>query len=102
MKARDGSATSHHWKLLWRSVGNSASAGCFGSQRIPSVPGCSLNQLNDQKTGRNVLANVDALLRSTGQSSSTFFPAAKAARVDASYSWATVMSEGAAVSRVFG
>jgi DNA gyrase subunit A len=35
--AEERITTSHHCQLLWNSVGNPASAGCAGSQRMPIV-----------------------------------------------------------------
>jgi len=51
----------HHCQLLWNSVGNSASAGELGSQRIPNVPGGTLppcflaasTNIGDQKSHWN-------------------------------------------------
>ena len=39
IKAREFIRMWNHCQFAWNSVGNAASAGCFGSHRRPSVPG---------------------------------------------------------------
>ena len=82
------------------SVGKPASAGCDGSQRIPIVPACSLNQLRDQNTGRNDIFIVFALARSASRNTEPPEP---------SFCFATLSSElvtstpeGTAFAAVFG
>src|SRR5208282_3131966 len=63
MMLREWSSSSHHCQLLWKSVGKSASAGFFGSQRIPIELGfCVGNQTGLQKTGKNRPGSDSALL----------------------------------------
>src|SRR5512137_1401181 len=100
----------HHCQLLWNSVGNSANAGCFGSQIKPCVPGagsifCAMAALANMGQHQKSVANAPPTVRLESvvrENNKTLPPSARNFSVASSKRFVTHTPLGVLVSTLGG